>query len=67
MKINHHRHDGYHHAYLLNLWGSHKLEPSLVPAEELRMENLKEKEKEEKSTLCSNWLLVCNLPHEEEP
>ena len=37
------------------------------PAEELRMENLKEKEKEEKSTLCSNWFLVCNLPHEEEP
>jgi hypothetical protein len=30
--------------------------------------NLKQKEEEEKTVhLCSNRLLVCNLPHEEEP
>ena len=27
---------------------------------------LKQKEEEKKGALCSNWLLVCNLPHEEE-
>jgi hypothetical protein len=54
-------------AYRLYLWES-QTGTLIIPYSRTTYRNLKQKEEEEKRVhLCSNRLLVCNLPHEEEP